>query len=320
MIFKTEIQILPFDFKISHQDKIMMTGSCFAENMAGKIQSAGFRTYVNPFGILYNPASISKNIQAILYSKKYAGSDLFEYQGLYYSFDHHSKFSDSSQVDCIDKINKEVKYANDYLKDASILIVTFGTAFAYTLKKTGVVVSNCHKLPEKTFDRRRLSVNEIVEDWKYLIILLKQYNPDLKILFTVSPIRHWKDGAHENQLSKSVLLLAIDELIKQYTHCYYFPSYEIMMDELRDYRFYAGDMLHPSDLAIDYIWEKFSLAFFEKKTLALIDEWMKIKQALDHKPFNPDSEQYKEFVFKTQIKLKDFLSKNKDFVSSCLCV
>ena len=314
MIFKTEIQIPLYNFKISHQNKIMMLGSCFAENMAEKMQAAGFHTYINPFGILYNPASIFQSIQTILHSKKYAVSDLFEYQGLYHSFDHHSKFSGSSQKNCVDKINKEVKDAKDYLKTASILIITFGTAFVYTLKSTGAIVANCHKLPEKTFDGRRLCVNEIVEEWKVLINLLQQYNPELKLIFTVSPIRHWKDGAHENQLSKSTLLLAIDELITQYARCYYFPSYEIMMDELRDYRFYAGDMLHPSDLAVEYIWEKFSHAFFEKKTLELIDEWTKIRQALEHKPFNPDSEQYKEFMSKTQINLEKFLNKNKEFV------
>ena len=316
MLFKTEIQIPPFDFKISHQDKIMMMGSCFAENTAEKMQSAGFCIYTNPFGILYNPASISRNIQTIVYSKKYAASHLFEYQGLYHSFDHHGKFSDSSPANCVDKINKEVEDAKDYLKTASILLITFGTAFVYTLKSTGAIVANCHKLPEKTFNRRRLSVSEIVEDWKVLIHLLQQYNPELKIIFTVSPIRHWKDGAHENQLSKSTLLLAIDELITPNAHCYYFPSYEIMMDELRDYRFYADDMLHPSGLAIEYIWEKFSHAFFEKKTLELINEWMKIRQALEHKPFNPDSEQYQSFLAQTQLKLKEFLSKNKDFVIS----
>ena len=309
MIFKTEIQIPPFDFKISHQDRIMTTGSCFAESMAEKMQSAGFCTYSNPFGIMYNPASILKNIHAIIDAKKYTVSDLFEHQGLYHSFDHHGKFSDSSCENCVDKINKEVTNAKDYLKTASLLIITFGTAFVYTLKKTGAVVSNCHKLPEKNFNRKRLRVNEIVDDWRNLINLLQQYNPELKILFTVSPIRHWKDGAHENQLSKSTLLLAIDELLKQFSHCYYFPSYEIMMDELRDYRFYAADMLHPSDLAIDYIWEKFSLAFFEKKTLDLIDEWTKIRQALDHKPFDPDSEQYKNFLAQTQMKLNEFLNK-----------
>ena len=309
MILKTEIQIPPFDFKISHQNKIMMTGSCFAENMSEKMLSAGFRVYTNPFGILYNPASISKNIQTIIDGKEYIVSDLFEYQGLYHSFDHHGKFSDISPENCIDTINKNIEYAGEYLKTASILIVTFGTSFVYRLKATGAVVSNCHKLPEKTFDRRRLSVNEIIEDWNRLINLLKRYNPELKILFTVSPIRHWKDGAHENQLSKSVLLLAIDELVKQYSHCYYFPSYEIMMDELRDYRFYADDMLHPSDLAVKYIWEKFSAVFFESKTLELINEWTKIKQALEHKPFNPDSEQYREFMSKTQENIEKFLNK-----------
>ncbi|MCL2649692.1 MAG: GSCFA domain-containing protein [Candidatus Azobacteroides sp.] len=314
MKFKTEIQIPPFNFKISHQDKIMMIGSCFAENISKKMKSAGFCIDTNPSGILYNPASISKNIQAILHSKKYTGSDLFEHQGIYHSFDHHSKFSDSSPANCVDKINKEVKDAKDYLKTASILIITFGTAFVYTLKSTGAIVANCHKLPEKTFNRNRLSVSEIVEDWKVLINLLQQYNPELKIVFTVSPIRHWKDGAHENQLSKSTLLLAIDELIKQNNGCYYFPSYEIMMDDLRDYRFYADDMLHPSDLAVDYIWEKFSHSFFDKKTVELIEEWLKIQQALAHKPFNPDSEEYKNFFTQTEIRLKDFLNNNKEFI------
>jgi len=314
MIFKTEIQIQPFDFKISHQDKIMMMGSCFAENMARKMLSAGFRTNVNPFGVLYNPASISKSIQAILDSKKYETSDFFEYRGLFHSFDHHSRFSGSSREDCVDKISKEIKDAKDYLKTASILVITFGTAFAYSSKSTDMIVSNCHKLPKKEFNRRRLNISEIVENWKVLISQLKQYNPKLKIIFTVSPIRHWKDGAHENQLSKSTLLLAIDELVKQYPHCCYFPAYEIMMDELRDYRFYADDMLHPSDLAVEYIWEKFSYTFFEKKTFILLDEWFKIKQALEHKPFNPDSEEYKKFLSQTGEKLNEFLNNNKDFV------
>ena len=314
MIFKTEIQIPPFDFQISHQDKMMMIGSCFAENIYEKMDGDGFQVHANPSGILYNPASIAKNIQPIIEAKKYTISDLFEYQGLYHSFDHHGKFSDKSSENCLEKINRDIEQAGVCLQNATILVITFGTAFAYTLKETGAVVSNCHKLPEKNFIRKRLSVNEIAEDWRKLINLLQQYNPKIKIIFTVSPIRHWKDGAHENQLSKSTLLLAVDELVKRYSHCYYFPAYEIVMDELRDYRFYANDMLHPSDLAIDYIWEKFSLAFFEKKTLALIDEWAKIQQALKHKPFNPDSEQYKDFISKTEMKLEEFLSKNKYFI------
>lgn len=314
MLFKTEIEIPPYDFKISHRDKILMTGSCFAENIAEKMLSAGFNICVNPFGIVYNPASVSKSIQTIILCKKYSTSELIEYNGLWHSFDHHGKFSGSNPEKCVDTINKEVESAHTYLKKASVLVVTFGTAFIYSLKSIGSVVSNCHKLPEKTFDRRRLAVSEIVEEWKSLVNFLKQFNPELKILFTVSPIRHWKDGAHENQLSKSVLLLAIDELIKQFSDCYYFPSYEIVMDELRDYRFYAGDMLHPSGLTVEYIWERFSGVFFEKKTKNLISEWIKIKQSLEHKPFNPDSEQYKVFLAQTQAKLSDFLNKNKDFV------
>ena len=314
MKFKTEIQIPPFDFKVSHRDKIMMIGSCFAENISKKLKSSGFCTYTNPSGVLYNPESVSKAIQTIFFSKKYAISDLFEYNGFYYSFDHHSKFSGENPEECVRKINEEVEFAHAFFKEASILVISLGTSFVYRLKSTGEIVSNCHKLPEKTFDRERLNTNEIVESWNRLISLCKKLNPTLKILFTVSPIRHWKDGAHENQLSKSILLLAVDELVKRNNRCYYFPSYEIMMDDLRDYRFYAEDMLHPSDLAIDYIWEKFADSFFDKKTISLIGEWQKIQQALAHKPFNPDSMSYKEFLYQTEEKLKDFLNNNNDFV------
>ena len=314
MKFRTEIEISLFDFKIGHQDRLMMVGSCFTENISKKMESAGFSVCTNPSGIVYNPASISNNIQAILQNKKYVVADLFEHQGLYHSFEHHGRFSGISAEDCVAKMNKEIENANDYLKTASILIITFGTAFAYTLKSTGEIVANCHKLPEKMFCRKRLSVSEIIDEWDNLIALCQKYNPELKMLFTVSPIRHWKDGAHENQLSKSTLLLAIDELIKQNNQCYYFPSYELVMDDLRDYRFYADDMLHPSDLAVDYIWEKFSQSFFNKKTITLIDEWQKIQQALSHKPFNPDSKEHKQFLVQTEIKLKDFLNNNKEFI------
>ena len=311
MKFKTEIQIPSFDFRIGHHDKIMMIGSCFAENISKRMLSAGFCVNTNPFGIMYNPGSIFKNIQTIISRKKYSTSDIFEYQGLYHSFDHHGKYSDISPENCIHTINKEVESAHTFLKQTSILVITFGTAFVYSLKSNNIIVSNCHKLPEKTFERKRLTVDEIVEDWSNLLKLLYDYNPGLKILFTVSPIRHWKDGAHENQLSKSTLLLAIDELIRNHKQCCYFPAYEFMMDDLRDYRFYADDMLHPSNLAIEYIWEKFSDTFFEKKTITLIDEWTKIKQALEHKPFNPDSEQYRAFLLAAQKKLEEFVAKNK---------
>ncbi len=303
MNFRTEIKIPVFDFKITHQDKLMMIGSCFVENISKMLILSGFNVDLNPFGITYNPASVAKNLNTLLEGKKYTNQDLFESQGCFHSYDHHSQFSDFSSGACLNRINERLAESSENLKQISLLMVTFGTAFAYSLKETGKIVSNCHKLPEKIFERNRLNVEEIVSEWDELILKLNRINPEMKILFTVSPIRHWKDGAHENQLSKSTLLLAIDMLIKKYACCYYFPSYEIMMDDLRDYRYYSDDMVHPSNVAIEYIWEKFSASFFDKKTSGLITSWIKIQRNLEHKPFNPNSEQYKELIEKTKLEM-----------------
>lgn len=313
MLFKTEIKPPFFDFKINHQDRIMMLGSCFAENISEQMKLSGFNVNLNPFGIAYNPGSIAENIRNLLRKKEYSTSDLFEYQGIYHSFDHHGKFSSTSQDACLKHINRTLSESYYFIKEASLLIITLGTAFVYKRKASGKIVSNCHKLPEKEFLRYRLDVDEILEDWNSLIFQLRTVNPGIKILFTVSPIRHWKDGAHENQLSKATLLLAIDKLIKQYSECYYFPSYEIMMDDLRDYRFYADDMLHPSDVAVSYIWEIFSQSFFDKKTISLIEDWRKLQQALNHRPINPESDQYLAFKLKTAQKLETFLKENPVF-------
>ena len=307
MDFSTKITIPPANFTISHDDKLMMMGSCFAENMAASLLDCGFQVDMNPFGTVYNPQSLASGIRNLLSRKKYATADLFFHQGLYHSFSHHSRFSDISAENCIENINRRLETSADFLKSASILIVTYGTSFVYSLKSTKETVTNCHKLPDDHFTRKRLSVADIVDDWSLLIEELKIYNPELKLLFTVSPIRHWKDGAHENQLSKSTLLLAIDELIRKNDFCHYFPSYEIVMDELRDYRFYAEDMLHPSSVAVDYIGERFSETFFTPETQSKVKEWQSIQKALNHKAFNPDSEEHKEFLLKTQKRLENFL-------------
>ena len=306
MEFRTKITIPVSDFFINHDDKLMMMGSCFAENMAALLLDSGFRVDMNPFGTVYNPQSLASGIRNLLSRKKYATSDLFSHQGLYHSFSHHSRFSDISAENCIKNINHRLETSADFLKTASFLIITYGTSYVYSLKSTEETVSNCHKLPDDLFTRKRLSVTDIVNDWSLLVKELKNYNSNLKLLFTVSPIRHWKDGAHENQLSKSTLLLAIDELIRQNDFCHYFPSYEIVMDELRDYRFYAEDMLHPSSIAVEYIRERFSETFFTSDTQSKVKEWKSIQKALKHKAFNPDSEEHKEFLRKTQERLKNF--------------
>lgn len=293
--FRTEIEVDPAGLSIAYTDKITLLGSCFVEHISSRFSAAGFQTHLNPFGILYNPYSLSDGIQDLLNERTFGLEDLLEEKGVYYSFSHHSRYSGTDAEALLQTINREVQSARRFLHDSSLLIVTFGTASVFRLKSSGRTVSNCHKLPASLFTHDRLSVPEIVSEWKTLIEKLSAFNPSLKILFTVSPIRHWKDGAHESQLNKATLLLAIDALRKHFAHCFYFPSYEILLDDLRDYRFYAEDMVHPSNQAVTYIWEKFSAAYFNPETTSLIREWERIQRDLNHRPFHPGSEAYQQF-------------------------
>ena len=305
MNFRTEISVPPSDFKISHACKIAMHGSCFAENMASKFLNAGFSIDLNPFGIAYNPLSLSQNLNRLLDNEPYVADELFKDNEMYHSFSHHSRFSGTDPNEVLSKINSRMEQSSAFLRTANLLVITFGTAFVYRLQSTGSVVSNCHKLPAKLFTYKRLTIEAIVQEWSGLIVRLQTLYPSLRTLFTVSPIRHWKDGAHENQLSKSILLLAVEELLRKYPQCFYFPAYEIMMDDLRDYRFYADDMLHPSSQAIDYVWEKFTEAWFDNGTLKKAHEFEKIHQALNHIPLHPESEAYRQFREKAEARLKE---------------
>ncbi|GHT11988.1 hypothetical protein FACS189415_0290 [Bacteroidia bacterium] len=307
MNFRTEITAVPADFRISHSDKIEMLGSCFVESISSKFTDAGFRLDVNPFGIVYNPFSLSNNLNQLLDDKRFTANDLFCDKEIFHSFSHHSRFSGTDPELVLEKINSRLNDSSAFLRNADLLIITFGTAFVYRLHSTGEVVANCHKIPSGQFTYKRLTVEEIVKEWTNLISRLQALRPEMKILFTVSPIRHWKDGAHQNQLSKSTLLLAVDELIKRNSNTYYFPSYEILLDDLRDYRFYADDLLHPSAQAVDYIWEKFSETYFDKQTTEKIREYERIQQALNHRPFHPESEEYKAFIEKAKAQLETFL-------------
>ena len=207
-----------------------MMGSCFAENIGRKLEENKFSVDINPFGTLYNPASVAEGLRMLLRPEYFTPGDLFQHEGIYHSFTHHSRFSAPSEEECLGHINSRLSESSDFLRKATRLVITLGTAFVYRLKSDGRIVSNCHKLPEKMFDRQLLTVGEIVAEWKGLLLSLWEQNPELKILFTVSPIRHWKDGAHGNQLSKATLLLAIDALQKEFPeHTAYFPAYEIMM-------------------------------------------------------------------------------------------
>ncbi|MDR0427825.1 MAG: GSCFA domain-containing protein [Dysgonamonadaceae bacterium] len=310
MQFRTEVVIPSSDFKLSHQNKIMMIGSCFVENISAKLQNAGFDININPFGIMYNPISVLITLNELLNKKRYFSKDLFLHQGLYHSFSHHSRFSGSNPEAVIENINNQIDQSSRFLFHADYLFITWGTANVYFRLSDKNPVANCHKLPAKEFIHKRLTSTEITTPWQIFLNQLKEINPKLKIIFTISPIRHWKDGATENQISKSVLFVALDTLIQANEDVYYFPSYEIIMDDLRDYRFYAEDMLHPNYQAIDYIWEKFGNTYFNDETKEIIAEWTSIQQALQHKPFNPLSDEYNNFLKKAKERERTFIEKH----------
>lgn len=300
MDFRTQVKIERGVLGFSHATPVVLVGSCFAENIGERLSGHFFPVDINPFGTLYNPASVAEGLRMLINGKQLQTSDLFSHEGAFHSFTHHSRFSASTEEDCLRKINERLQSSSIALREAERLVVTFGTAWVYKLKSDGRIVGNCHKLPEKMFERARLTVDEVVADWCDLIETLRQKNPRLKILFTVSPVRHWKDGAHGNQLSKATLLLAVEELCKQYPdHTAYFPAYEIMMDELRDYRFYTDDMLHPSSLAVDYIWESFATSYLTADSRMLLKDLAGIRRALNHKPFNPENAAYRTFLKQT---------------------
>ena len=307
-------------FEMTHKNHLMFIGSCFADNIGGKMRENKFSVDVNPFGVLYNPFSVASACKYLLKPENFVEEDLFFYNGMYHSFMHHGKFSDATAGECLSKINGSLKCAAENFRKISYLVITFGTAYVYRLKNcentspvesdytarhSGQVVANCHKLPAAKFDRELLTVDLIVSEWSALIENILSVNPSLKLIFTVSPIRHLKDGAHLNQISKATLLLAEQQLMDKYAdRLSYFPAYELMMDELRDYRFYADDMLHPSKIAIDYIWERFCDTYMDAEEKALMKELEGINRAINHRPFNISSDAHKHFLMQTMLKIK----------------
>lgn len=308
-MFRTTIDIKPYSFRLDYQSNILTLGSCFSENMGLKMKNVFFKTEINPFGVLYNPISILNSIQLLLQNKKFTASDIFEYKSLWHSFAHSSSFSDVSSELCLSKMNERISFASEFIKSTDVLLITFGTAWVFTDKESGRVVSNCHKLPAAKFNRRRLTVDEITEAYSDLLTKLKALYPNLNVVFSVSPIRHWKDGAHENTISKSTLLLAVDALQNQFGNVHYFPAYELLMDELRDYRFYASDMLHPSDVAVEYIWSKFSESVFSEETLQLMKKLEQLAADRAHRPLHPLSPEYALFKENTGKRKNEIIQK-----------
>lgn len=299
MQFRTYINIKPAAEQIDHTKSIFSLGSCFAENIASRLQRAKFHVASSPTGILFNPESIANTLDKLtLFANADAAKRLIEAElrntdGRWYNYNFHSVFCDSDKAHATDKMVSAHMAGVNALQRADIVIITFGTAWAYYLKECGEVVANCHKQPQSLFSRQLLSVEHIAK--RYDKLLSDGALAQKRVIFTVSPIRHLADGAEDNSLSKATLRVAIAELVRNHSNVAYFPSFEIVNDELRDYRFYADDMVHPSPLAIDYIWQRFSEYAFNTTTRQLIEQIARITQAAEHKPFEPTSEAHKRF-------------------------
>jgi hypothetical protein len=293
----TKIKTEKAPFNITHETPVMMIGSCFSDNIGNILSRNKFNILRNPMGVLYNPASVSNALVRCIDNTPIETKSLVYHNNLWHSFDFHGSFSHADANVVTNNANQSIQTAHNFIKQASVLFVTFGTAWVYKLSQTNKIVANCHKFPASQFTRERLTLESIIKNWDETIKQLKSFNNELKVVFTVSPVKHLKDGAHENQLSKATLLLAIDEIIKTHPeNTFYFPSYEIINDELRDYRFYAEDMSHPSDMAVQIIFDKFQETYFEQTTIQLVNDIEKINKAVSHKFLNANTEEINKFA------------------------
>jgi hypothetical protein len=295
MDFHLEFSPKPFDVKINHQQNLLLIGSCFTEQIGTKLSNHKFSVLDNPNGILFNPVSISKSISSYIDNKQYNQSDLFYQNECWNSWAHHSRFSKPGVAECLADINESQTKAHHFLKKADWLLITLGSAFVYELDNKEVV-ANCHKVPTDKFVKRLLTAADVFTDLQKTIDKIVAFTPALKIIFTISPVRHLRDGFVENNRSKATLIQVVHQLIEKNNNCFYFPAYELIIDDLRDYRFFAEDMVHPNYAATNYVWEKFIATCIDEPSQQLMKEIAVIVAAKNHKPFNPTSEQHKKFL------------------------
>lgn len=303
MNFTTKVPIEKYKNPIDYNSRIMSLGSCFAENMAEKFEYFKFQNSVNPFGIIFNPISIEKLVNRMVNKIEFTEEDIFYHNDLWHCYEVHSNMSSTSSELFLEKLNKTLHSFGSQIKEATHFIITYGTSWVYRSLETKEIVANCHKVPQNQFDKEILSVEIIEKSIHNTIELIQKINPNCNFIYTVSPVRHIKDGFIENQRSKAHLLTAVHSSIFHLPTSNYFPSYEIMMDELRDYRFYADDMLHPSQKAIDYIWIKFFENYVSETEFNLMNQVCEIQRALKHRSFNPDSESHLKFLSNLNLKI-----------------
>jgi hypothetical protein len=289
---------------MDYHSKMISLGSCFAENMGDKFQYFKFQNTTNPFGIIFNPVSIEKIISKVVRRELFSEEELFFHNERWHSFDIHSDLSNANKEELLANLNTIILSFYNSITEASHIIITYGTSWVYRNLETNTIVANCHKVPQKQFKKELLSTEEIQRSIENSVRLIRTINPNVNFIFTVSPVRHLKDGFVENQVSKANLITAIYSIHHSpFAIHHYFPSYEIMMDELRDYRFYAEDMIHPNSIAIDYIWQRFSETHISAESYSIMDEVETIQKGLAHRPFNPNSESHLQFLSKLQDKM-----------------
>lgn len=309
---------------LHHSDKVVLLGSCFSDNIGAKMQGALIRATVNPMGTLYNPMSIARGVQRLIDNEPIAGRDLFMQGGVWNSFDFHSRHSLPDKQATLDRMNNAIAQGHQALKEAQLLTVTLGTAIVYRLKATGDVVANCHKVPQHEFERKMATVDELTRELDAMLTRLHEFNPALRIILTVSPIRHIADGLDANSLSKALLRVAIHEVLMSHRdYCDYFPAYEIMLDDLRDYRFYSSDMVHPSDVAVEYIWQAFQATYLDDRSALAVARCERIHKRLQHRPMSASRETVERFnndtasVVRNLIKEYPYLADHPELNSSC---
>ena len=302
MNFTTKVPIAKSNSPIDYSSQIVAMGSCFAENMGEKFNFYKFQNTTNPFGIIFNPVSIEKILERAIHLNYFTETDLFFHNELWNCYEVHSDLSQPNKEVMLSNLNRLLTELNSKLAAATHLFITYGTSWVYQLKSNGVVVANCHKVAQDQFEKVILSVTEIENAIQNSIDLIKKINPKCQVIFTVSPVRHIKDGFVENQRSKANLISAMHTSIFQQPTSSYFPSYEIVMDELRDYRFYAQDLLHPNAVAIDYMWERFCESNITEAAQQVMQEVESIQKGMAHRPFHPDSTSHSKFLQKLKEK------------------
>lgn len=296
MDFMLHINIPSPEKKISYQDKICITGSCFTEHIGGRLQQYKFDVLQNPNGILFDPLSVCGSLKSYIQNQQHQNGDLFYLNELWQSWQHHSVLSGVDKDQVLQRINHSLQEAHDFLKQSDWLIITLGSSYHYRLADTGTPVANCHRAPAQWFKKHLLDIDEIIREFRESINQLYRFNNQIKIVFTVSPVRHIRDGVVENNRSKARLIEAVHELVSSDERMYYFPAYELVIDVLRDYRFYDIDLVHPNYAATEFVFEKFAGHFLHSDTLELMKEIKKVMAAYHHKPFQSTTSAHQQFL------------------------